>query len=54
LRALVTLEAIPAQLRLQSLVGSTLLGRFQVKGQTNCGTWSFKLGIGRRADNPSL
>ena len=39
---------------LQSLVGSTLLGRFQVKGQTNCSTWPSRLGVGRRANNPSL
>ena len=34
------------QLGLQSLVGSALLGRFQVKGQRNCSTWSSSLGVG--------
>ena len=42
------------QLGLQSLVGLTLLGRFQVKGQTNCSTWASRLGVGRRANNASL
>ena len=37
-----------------TLVGSTLLGRFQVKGQMKNSTWPSRLRVGRRANNPSL